>query len=326
MSALATGTWTDAPSSPPDNNTEAPINVGSIFQIKTGKFALGAQKTYSPESGRPLLDINGIASINALVAGSLTVGGTPTSGQVLAAQTLVKDASNNVIGATVGWATPSGSSGTTASLDALCRTTWIPPYRVDWGGISDDATIRRSITPVSLLINGRNICTDDNGCTYRIWQTSPTYPQGFNFYGTSPIMFRQVASGKIGAGKWIDALDNQKGTNGDDVRTDLIGGSSNYGTFLMDDLDYEGNLTDKPFITNVNDIKNPGSSSFLWEYPNFTPSITISNDIWWSDGVGGSVREARSYSEHSPDWVSFEKVYYDGEIDPVVDIVTICDL
>ncbi|MEK7501623.1 MAG: hypothetical protein AAB629_01725, partial [Patescibacteria group bacterium] len=145
-------------------------------------------------------------------------------------------------------------------------------------------------------------------------------------YGTSPIMFRQVASGKIGAGKWIDALDNQKGTNGDDVRTDLIGGSSNYGTFLMDDLDYEGNLTDKPFITNVNDIKNPGSSSFLWEYPNFTPSITISNDIWWSDGVGGSVREARSYSEHSPDWVSFEKVYYDGEIDPVVDIVTICDL
>jgi hypothetical protein len=45
---FAYGQWQDPPNSPPNDNLEAPVNVGSVNQFKSG--SLGALKLYSSES------------------------------------------------------------------------------------------------------------------------------------------------------------------------------------------------------------------------------------------------------------------------------------
>jgi hypothetical protein len=64
--------------------------------------------------------------------------------------------------------------------------------------------------------NGRNICQDDNGCTYRIWAYNNDKPAGYNFYTSYPVMFRQVIY-LDGKAHWYDAYGSRNlGINGDD--------------------------------------------------------------------------------------------------------------
>ncbi|GEM_PF-4242387 len=63
---------------------------------------------------------------------------------------------------------------------------------------------------ISMLIDDRNICEDGNGCTYRIWRYTAAKPAGANFYTSSPVMLRQIASHN-----WHDGYGNQIGINGD---------------------------------------------------------------------------------------------------------------
>jgi len=73
---------------------------------------------------------------------------------------------------------------------------------------------------ISMLINGRNICEDDDGCSYRIWNTSTEWPGGTAFYTTNPIMFRQKIRGSTHY--WHDAKGDNKGINGDSERTPIL--------------------------------------------------------------------------------------------------------
>ena len=99
------GTWTAAPATPPNNNVDAPINVGSAFQYKTGKLGLGSLINYSNEANRPLLDVNGTGMFTNLgVTGNLIVsaGASTTPGAVL----------TNVNGDGIAkWSTIAGGSG-----------------------------------------------------------------------------------------------------------------------------------------------------------------------------------------------------------------------
>lgn len=60
ISAASASVWSNPPSSPPDNNTETPINVGATTQLKTGNFTgnvIGANGFCLP-----FKVINGVAS------------------------------------------------------------------------------------------------------------------------------------------------------------------------------------------------------------------------------------------------------------------------
>lgn len=83
---------------------------------------------------------------------------------------------------------------------------------------------------ISMLKDGRNICEDNNGCTYRIWRYDSTRPAGIDFYTSYPVMFRQTS-----AGNWHDAAGNQYGINGDKVSKTLFSDFGN--SALYDDLD-----------------------------------------------------------------------------------------
>lgn len=64
---------------------------------------------------------------------------------------------------------------------------------------------------VSLMKNGRNICADGWGCTYRVWAYTDEWPSGLYLYGNTAYAFKEDAS----TGKWHDAYGDQTGTNGD---------------------------------------------------------------------------------------------------------------
>ncbi|MEK6850563.1 MAG: hypothetical protein AABX85_03235 [Nanoarchaeota archaeon] len=83
---------------------------------------------------------------------------------------------------------------------------------------------------ISMLKDGRNICEDNNGCTYRIWRYRDDYPAGFDFYTSYPVMFRQTS-----AGNWLDSAGNQVGINGDKVQKSLFSDWGN--SALYDDQD-----------------------------------------------------------------------------------------
>ncbi len=82
---------------------------------------------------------------------------------------------------------------------------------------------------ISMLINGRNICEDSDGCTYRIWRYTAARPAGSNFYTSNPIAFRQILN--QGSHDWHDAVGNQTGKNGDGVEKKMI----DWESFIMND-------------------------------------------------------------------------------------------
>ncbi|TAK57799.1 hypothetical protein EPO17_00895, partial [Patescibacteria group bacterium] len=95
--------WTSAPANPPANNAPAPINVGSIDQVKNGGLALNS----------------------LLVTGGLRItSGTPGAGKVL-----TSDAQGN--------ATWQGGGGTgavgrmIALFDGACPAGWNPYYALE---------------------------------------------------------------------------------------------------------------------------------------------------------------------------------------------------
>ncbi len=72
--AFASGTWTAPTATPPDGNVDAPINVGSVYQNRSGKLGLGAVVSYTNEANRPLMDVNGSGMFTNLgVTGNLVV-------------------------------------------------------------------------------------------------------------------------------------------------------------------------------------------------------------------------------------------------------------
>ena len=86
---------------------------------------------------------------------------------------------------------------------------------------------------VNLVVNGKNICEDDTGCTYRIWAYDGTHPAGFKFRGTLPAMFHQVLNTSNTTHPWraafadgITSNDYSTGTNGNGTADNLFSSAS----------------------------------------------------------------------------------------------------
>lgn len=87
--------------------------------------------------------------------------------------------------------------------------------------------------PVSIVKDGRNLCTDDEGCTYRLLKYNSANPEGLNMYGKNAYYIRQNAV----TGAWYDSNNDQQGINGDSVRKDFGSFSSGDFTFTDDSVD-----------------------------------------------------------------------------------------
>jgi hypothetical protein len=90
FSAVA-GSWTAAPPNPPNNNADAPINVGGLSQAKTGLLGL----------------------VNLVVTNLNVASGTPGIGQVL-----TSDSSGNA-----SWQAPQGGSVSGGEVDKITAGT-----------------------------------------------------------------------------------------------------------------------------------------------------------------------------------------------------------
>lgn len=117
LSAIA-GTWTPAPSSPPSDNTDAPLNVGTSEQTKLGKFNIG--DTFTTKKGVLIntdtvspatngLEVWGQTLMHGLTSvESLKITSATTEGKYLK----VGDSAGNII---LGDAPTGGSVAATAS-------------------------------------------------------------------------------------------------------------------------------------------------------------------------------------------------------------------
>lgn len=86
--ALADGVWTAPSCSPPNCNVDAPINVGSSAQIKSGKVALGVKSITDVNATESLLQVYGklLADSGAVFNGPIIIkDGTAQNGYVLTA-------------------------------------------------------------------------------------------------------------------------------------------------------------------------------------------------------------------------------------------------
>jgi len=82
IAALA-ASWTPPTAQPPENNVDAPINVGSSPQGKVGRLGLGQAQ---PRVGAAVLDVLGAGVIDNLFANTFTLtSGSPENGKVLTA-------------------------------------------------------------------------------------------------------------------------------------------------------------------------------------------------------------------------------------------------
>ena len=174
LSAIA-GTWT-APGTgctPPNCNVDAPVTTGGGV---TGNV-------YSQtKSGLLGLTDTIIKNLQVLTGEGTT---TSTAGKVLTA--LDNEG-------TVGWRSGGGGGG--SALDNLCTTIDTGIAFVGW-------------KEIDLTIDGKNMCSDTNGCSYRAWRYNATEPQGVNLYGSNAFIIRQISDGR-----WVDSQNNNRGNNG----------------------------------------------------------------------------------------------------------------
>lgn len=206
----AAGTWTGPTATPPGGNVDTPVNVGNNAQSKAGDLAVGAF----------------LANLNSKFLGKVTIqDGTQGAGKVLTSD------ANGV----ASWAT--GGGGGSAGLDQLCNT-------VDTG-ISFVGTKQ-----ISLLLGGKNMCTDANGCSYKIWRYNASYPEGVNLYGSNAYQVRQYSNGR-----WVDSAGNTRGINGDTTAKAFLGWE---GLTLSDDSSEAGGET-SPDALSLKDSQNDES-------------------------------------------------------------------
>jgi hypothetical protein len=187
----ASAAWNPAPSTGPQNaatnNADAPINVGLNHQEKLGQLFINTDTNNPYAVG---LSVFGKTILNGAVQ---ITSGTPGKDKVL----MDTDGTGNV-----GWGTvSSGGSG----LDSLCTTVDTGAAFVGW-------------KEVNLLLGSKNMCSDLNGCSYRIWRYDNSNPEGTNLFGNNSYLIRQTSTGK-----WIDSQGNNSGVNGNSMQDDLIG-------------------------------------------------------------------------------------------------------
>ncbi len=150
----------------------------------------------------------GPSGVNKIIAGSgVSVSPSSGTGDVTVSNTGVTSVAAGAgisVSASTGGVTISNTSMSQSTATTFCNT------------IDTAAAGRTGV--LSLVKNGRNICEDDDGCSYRIWRydtrSGSNYrPAGSRFYTSYPVMFRQKAVS--GAHYWHDAYGDNVGVNGD---------------------------------------------------------------------------------------------------------------
>jgi len=135
----ALGAWTAATANPPSDNKDAPINVGSTAQFKSGAIGLGLTAL---RNASILFDVNGGGMFTNLFTGTLQVSGGTGAGTTGKVLTAVDE------NGTVGWA-DAGSIGGGVSTNT-------GPSATETGTAGMTTINGWSSTPVSLTINMAN--------------------------------------------------------------------------------------------------------------------------------------------------------------------------
>ncbi len=109
---------------------------------------------------------------------------------------------------------------------------------------------------ISLIKNGRNICEDDDGCSYRIWKydtRGASYrPAGAKFYTSYPVMFRQKNISNVHY--WHDAYGDNTGVNGDGVNKKFLGWDE--GLDIWDDYGFSESSPNSVYYLQSNSTWN----------------------------------------------------------------------
>ncbi len=164
LTASAAGTWTAPTATPPANNVDAPVNVGTSAQWKAGGFGVGrtsAPAWFGPTTGGSVFDVNGVTSMNGIanfgasaLVQHVTIGTPPCVG--------------------IGCGSSSTSGGTTGGSSSTGPTGMIVPH-VAQGGSGIFAKINDALTNffgtktavAAGSGSGGGSCPTDNGyCTY----------------------------------------------------------------------------------------------------------------------------------------------------------------
>ncbi|OGI95757.1 hypothetical protein A2917_00365 [Candidatus Nomurabacteria bacterium RIFCSPLOWO2_01_FULL_42_17] len=202
--------WTNPPSSPPNENTPAPLNVGGIGQTKQASLWLKGLNDAGQTLANGLIVENGNVGIGVIApAAKLDVSGqTKTSTFQMttgagANKVLTSDASGNA-----SWAT--GATTAERICTAPLSTSGNPSY-----------------VAVTMLVNGQNICADDDGCT--IWGT--TIATAGTLRNFEPSFYKQLANSTWSS---IWAGNNEYvGTQGEGTASTVFGNRD--GTWVTDD-------------------------------------------------------------------------------------------
>ena|SRR3989338_2926997 len=109
----------------------------------------------------------------------------------------------------------SGDATLDQSLDKFCQadgtncpTVPTPPAANYCNAYNTTVADNGKYVTISLIKNGRNICADENGCSYRI--TSNTAGGPIDYVKNYPVLFTQFSNNI-----WLDSAGNQIGINGD---------------------------------------------------------------------------------------------------------------
>ncbi|HEY4479091.1 MAG TPA: hypothetical protein VI981_01925 [Candidatus Paceibacterota bacterium] len=176
--------WNAPTTTPPTGNVAMPINVSSAPQGKLGTFGLGLA---SPDTSN---------SIKLDVLGKIKI----VDGSQGADKVLKSDA--NGVATWQALSNISGGGNTCVTIDTA----------------NGDSQGRGTI---NMVINGRNICADNIGCSIHVWAYNLTSNSGadvpgFNYYGSSPQYFKQSEENN----RWLytdnsGGNTNIQGRNGD---------------------------------------------------------------------------------------------------------------
>jgi hypothetical protein len=129
----------------------------------------------------------------------------------------------------------------------------VPAAAVGWGDVDYANKVWKS--PLNLIVDGENICSDEDGCTYYIWKIqengnagfTPTFPYMITLDGTGHGMTRRVFAGTYTDGTF---------TNGDGVMEYLF---ADLYCHLLDDLPGYEVTKDKLVLVDASGPVDPGN-------------------------------------------------------------------
>lgn len=222
LSALATGTWSPAPSNPPSNNVDAPINVGSALQEKLGSLLIDNNvgiignliiATGTPSAGKVLTAVDGTGTVVWTATSSLGITSGSSGGNTVPSNSNTTSYWDDFLGESLAKIFPTSDCANGyvdggADHPGVCRigdTNVLASTNVDPGDVTTIPL--SSMFDITLIANGMpNIIG--------IGDSVPQMIQSETYYNTKGVWFGSVrgANGKANAhtasSAWCSPLTN----------------------------------------------------------------------------------------------------------------------